>query len=344
MGTETEKETSLEDDIRSALEASEEDGGSSEQPRDEAGKFTAKENESEVEAAARLEPEKTKEAPAAAEPGKETQPQQEQQPILTQDKAPQGWSPTMREKWGTIPEDVRKEILRREEDSVKGVRQLQERYAPMEQFVRGLEPFLNEARQAGVAPDNYIGAVLSSERVLRMADLPGKFQEILRIADQYGVPLREVINASVGQEILTKGDQQQQVIPPAVQQELQEMRQWRAQFENNNAQATVEEFAKDKEFIKDVHLHMAALIEGGAAKDLQDAYDMACWANPEIRAILTARETGKKMEEGFKQRQSAAAGASVKPNASIDVKTENEDEDLEDTVRAAFASQTSGRV
>lgn len=339
-----EKDTTLEDDIRSAFEAGEEDSGSTEQPRDEAGKFVAKEGETEVEAAARLEPEKTQEKPAAAqEPGKETQPQQEQQ-ILTQDKAPQGWAPAVREKWGSIPEDVRKEVLRREEDMAKGVRQLQERYAPMEQFVRGLEPFLNEARQAGVAPDQYIGTVLNSERVLRTADLPGKFQEILRIADQYGVPLRDVINQSVGAQVLPPANQQQAYIPPQVAQELQEMRQWREQFENDNTTSEIEAFSKDKEFFKDVYLQMATLLEGNVAEDLQTAYDMACWANPQVRDVLLARQGNEKKKEQLKGKQTAAAGASIKPQGALDVKADNEEEDLEDTVRAAFAAQATGRV
>lgn len=339
-----EKETSLQDDIRSAFESSEEDGGSTERPRDETGKFVAKENETEVEAAARLEPEKKQEAPAAVKaPEQEATPQTEQ-PILTQDKAPQGWAPNIREKWGSIPEEIRKEVLRREEDMAKGVRQLQERYVPLEQFVHNLEPFLNEARQFGVAPDQYIGTVLQSERILRTSDLPGKFQEILRIADQYGVPLRDVINQSVGAQVIPPANQQPSYIPPEVAQELQEMRNWRAQFENDSVTSEVEAFAKDKEFIKDVNLQMAALLEGGAANGLQEAYELACWANPQVREVLLARQNGQKSKDAIKERQTTAAGASVKPQGSIDVKVDNEDEDLADTVRAAFAAASTGRV
>lgn len=349
-----EVETSLEDDIRAAMgeveTQTETTETTTERARDESGKFVAKEGETETEAAARLQPsDKKVETPPKAEG---TTPAEGQQPddqhLLTEDKAPRGWAPAIREKWNTIPEDIRKEIIRREEASAIGVRQLQESYVPMEQFVTSIGSFIQEARQNGVAPDQYVYSVLASERVLRRGDLQTKFQEIMRIADQYGVPLRDVINASVGQEILQRPQQQQQQqVPDAVARELQEARQWREQFENRTIQSELQMFSQGKEFFEDVRQQMAVLVESGQATSLQDAYDSACWANPNVRQVLLQRQGQEQQKTDLQKRQEAASQASPKPNGQVDVKVDeggDDGDDLHATVRAAYANATSGRV
>jgi len=352
--TDTTVETSLEDDIRAAMGEVEkaddkEIESAPERPRDEKGKFVAKEGETETEAAARLQPEAEKkpDATETKEPAP-TEGQQQEAHLLTEDKAPRGWAPAIREKWGTIPEEIRKEILRREEASAIGVRQLQENYAPLEQFVGSIAPFIQEARQNGVAPDQYIGSVLASERILRRADLPTKFQEILRIADQYGVPLRDIINASVGQEVLTKPQQQaQQYVPPQVAQELAEARQWREQFEQRSITNELNAFSQGREFFEDVRSTMALYVESGQAKSLQDAYDAACWATPAVRDVLLSRQGKQQEQTDLQKRQEAAAGASVKPKGEVDVKVGDKDDDDDDiaaTVRKAFAESATGRI
>jgi hypothetical protein len=288
----------------------------------------------EVEAAAKLEPTTPEKTP---EPVKAEAPPPDDR-VLTEDKAPRGWSPAAREKWSTIPEDLRQEILRREDASIQGVRQLQERYQPMENFVHGLGSFIQEANQYGVQADQYIGSVMNTERTLRTADIPTKFQAILAIADQYGVPLRDIINESVGQKVIPPPQPQMQV-PPQIMQELQEMRQWRQQYEGQATNAEIANFAQNNEFFGDVHLKMASFIDSGSASNLAEAYDQACWSTPEIRDVLMKREK-------LQGRQSAAAGASARPGttAGVSIPGADDGEDLEDTVRSAFARASTGRL
>lgn len=316
----------LQDEVRAAME-----------------EVTKKEDEApsvgttEVEAAAKLEPTAPEKA---SEPIKAEEAPPTDERVLTEDKAPRGWSPAAREKWSTIPEDLRQEILRREDASIQGVRQLQERYQPLEHFVQGLGSFIQEASQHGVQADQYIGSVMNTERVLRTADVPGKFQAILAIADQYGVPLRDIINESVGQKVIPPPQPQMQMqIPPQIMQELQEMRQWRQQYEGQATNAEIANFAQNNEFFGDVHLKMASFIDSGSAGNLAEAYDQACWATPEIRDVLMKRQQ-------LQGRQTAAAGASAKPGSSagISIPGADDGEDLEDTVRAQFARAATGRL
>lgn len=328
-----------EDDIAGALREAfnEQPEVVEERARDESGKFTAKAdgNDSPVEAAAKLEPE----APVV-----ESQPAVDAPQTLSADRPPSSWTPAAREKWAAIDPDIRNEIIRREEASMNGVRQMQERFAPMQQVMEQLQPVAVEAQQIGTDPVSYVHSLVQSERALRTADMPTKFNELLRIADQYGIPLRDVINKSVGQEVLKAPQQNQMQIPPEFQQELAEIRNWRYEQEQQQINYGVKTFGQDKEFFNDVRNVMADLIERGMAADVPSAYDQACWMVPEVRQVMLARQGQPQAQ--VTQRQQAAAAASMPAGGKINVKVDedSDDDDIGATVRNAFNRAATGRV
>ena len=296
-----------------------------------------------------VEPVKEPEAKGEPEVSLEVDPEKEEvkEPLLNQDKAPSGWGPKARERWSEIPEDLRGEILRREEASAKGVRQLQEEVAPMRSFVQTLSPFINEAVQNAQNPAEYIGRVMVTERVLRTGSPDQKFEALLGIADQYGLPLREIINKSVGEEVLKTPSQQQYQLPPEVQRELQEARQWRESQTQRSGEDELAKFIKTgPEFFEDVRNDMANLIEARIATDLQDAYDKACKLHPEISVILADRQGKKGKDDALKANQKRAAQSSVKSDESLGGKGKVDKSDketsTEDDIRAAIAG-LSGR-
>lgn len=294
---------------------------------------------------------KDPESPKAGTPegadGEGSGEEKKSEPILKEDKAPQSWSPAAREKWSQIPDDLRKEIIRREEAAAVGVRQLNERFAPAVKFVESLGPILQEARDSGVDPTGYISSVMQTERALRTADTKGKFNVLLSLADQYGVPLREIINASVGQEVLQKGvqpGQPQMTLPPELVRELEESRRWRQEQEGSRVQSEIASFSNGKEFFEDVRGQMADLLQSGVAANLDDAYDKACWADPNIRKVLIERERQGQQRTDISQRQQAAGLVNIPSQGAINVKTGNEEESLEDSIRAAFRTSSTGRI
>jgi hypothetical protein len=129
-------------------------------------------------------------------------------------------------------------------------------------------------------------------------------------------------------------------------QELQEMRQWRTQFEEQGINKEINAFVQDKEFFYDVKDQMANLLDHNLANGLEDAYKQAIWANPNVRAVLLERERAGGQQTDLKQRQAAAAGAGVKPAGQLAVTTEDDEkeDDLADTIRREFNKAQSGRV
>jgi hypothetical protein len=316
-------ESSAVEGTAEVVEESVEEAAGEEQPKEE----QAAKEESAEESAAVPEAEAAVEEPPSA---------------WSQDKPPQSWSTEAREKWKELPEEIRREVVRREEASVQGIRQLHEKIAPAEGFLKGMEPYLAEAKAQGVVPEQYIGNVMQSERILRTAEMPAKFNEIVRIAESYGIPLRNIINQSVGKEMVPPPQEAQpQALPPEVQQELQEMRQWREQMSTTAVSNEVNAFGQDRPYFQEVRGIMADLIESGTAKDLSDAYEKAQWLEPNVRAKLV----GQQQEAQNQQLRQSAGQASIPDSGTIDVPVGGEEpEDVNEIVRQAFYKQSSGRM
>jgi hypothetical protein len=303
-----------------------EEAASEEQPKEE----QAAEEESAAEGAA-----VTEEA-AVEEPPSE----------WSQDKAPQSWSHAAREQWADLPESIRKEVVRREEAAVQGIRQLHEKIAPAEGFLQSMEPYFQEAKSAGVVPQEYIGGVMRSERILRTAEMPAKLNEVVRIAEQYGVPLRQIINQSVGEEMIKAPQQEQPAqLPPEVQQELSDMRQWRESQARDSASNEVNSFGKDKPYFDQVRGVMANLIESGVATDLEGAYEQAIWADPTVRGQMLQDQEAKRKEQLDEKARQTAASTSIPDSGTVDVPLGDDGgDDVADIVRNAFYKQSSGRM
>lgn len=357
------EETSIHDDIKAAMSELEANGTTATdavekleptaQERDADGKFKAKDDvkddvkdikddvKDDVKDEKKDEVKDPVQAPLGGDPDK----------VLTQDKAPSSWTPKARESWASLPEDARKEILRREEDAVKGIRQLQEQMAPYTQFAQNLEPFIKEAVDNRVDPGQYIGNVMAAERRLRSGSAEERFSSLVEIAESYGIPLRRIINEAMGQEVVPDPflNKQQNALPPEVQRELEESRRFRQEMqqttqteESNALQDQIDAFKKDKEFFEDVREDMGILMGAGKASTLQEAYDIACRMNSGVYETLQARSASK---NALTDKQKAASG--IAGTSSNSAETGNadfdDDDDLATTVRKA-ASQAGGRI
>lgn len=317
--------------------------------RDEQGRFKAKEEKTEQKAEGENGSDGDQKTDPAAQkkedlPADQTVVEGKQEQTLTQDKAPSGWTPAARERWSQIPEDLRKEILRREEASIQGVRQLQERYQGYENVVRPLSEFVAEAQQNNIDAGEYIGRVMAAERNLRNPDPNVKFGALVQIAEQYGIPLRQIINNYAGQEVVAPPPPQQH-IPAEISRELSELRRRQEEIDRR----TLEDFAGKNEFFNDVRNTMADLLEAGSAKTMEEAYDQACWATPAVREILLQRKSGADKTNEQRQRQAAAAAAAGSSGSdgmdgAVDTRSDDELDTRELIAREMARAANKGRV
>jgi len=118
------------------------------------------------------------------------------------------------------------------------------------------------------------------------------------------------------------------------------------QQEDNEIQGQIKTFAADPKNVhfETVKAHMAALLKGGIAKDLQDAYDQAVYANPQTRSSLLEAKTVSDNEKRVAEQKARAeaakrAGSSLRGAPGIMASKDGKVNglDLRSTIRAAIA-------
>lgn len=261
------------------------------------------------------------------------------------EKAPQSWKPAARENWSTLPAEVRAEIHRREADIQRGLRDASEFSKLGKTFKETVAPYEATIRTLGVSAEEAVGELFKTDHTLRHGRPQEKAARLLGLMEYYGVDIDDMNAVLTGQE----SDSTPQ-LDPAVEQRLARLEQTvPAIDQDNNARASqmLREFlSTEREFYEDVKGRMADLIGAGAASTLEDAYEMAIWADGETRKVLLQREAAQKGEEARRKAEEAArAAGSVtgSPRSSGSVGHVADPTDLRGTLNAAFAAP-SGRV
>jgi len=334
----------LNDDIRSAIEES-----MAEQPSQDTQPAAKEEPLSEAQATRQRDTQGRFIAQAAEKlneaPTPEVQP--EDGPVrLTVEKPPSSWTPAARELWKDLPDAAKSEIIRREQDSANRAHRMQEMVAPAENMFNSLKDVFMDAQQGGYDAVQQIRGAMDIERGLRSGDMPSRFQVLLAVADQYQIPLRQIINESVGQQVLQSPNQTEQAqIPPQIMQEIAEIKAWRSEQEYRTVANEVEGWGSNKEFFSDVRALMAELVERQMVRNIDDAYDMACRMHPEVFKVMMQRGSQPVQNASVMERQKAAAGVSkVSTGRSVPSKeTPDEEKSIEDIVRESMYA-SNGRV
>jgi len=215
---------------------------------------------------------------------------------------PNGWPAEAKAKWHELPAEIMAAVQQREKDIAKFTSTRDEHASFGKEIYQTVQPYLATIKAEGGTPTTAIQSLLNTAYVLRTGTPEQKRQVLLGAAKQYGVDLG---TPSAGQ----------QATPDtgfaALQQEIATLKNELSQFKTagveqlqSEVQAEIAAFAADPKHphYEAVKGHMSALIAGGAAKDLQDAYDQAVWARPDTRATLEAQ---RRAEEEQKRRADA---------------------------------------
>ena len=290
-----------------------------ERPRDETGKFAKAEPKSEAAPEAVKAP--VEPSPVAAQteaPPAETKPEDTALAI-----PPSSWKPAAKAAWGTLPAEIRAEIVRREGDMLKGQGQL----LPDATFGKNMRsvvaPYEQIIAQAGSTPERAIQNLLRSAAILRTGSDADKQNALLSIANEYGIPLP----GAIGQDGNPHQFNPATFRDPRVDEMLANQEaQKTASIEQAIDKFTNELDAKGqplRPYLSNVDAEMMALIPQirqsnpglSHAELLQQAYDRAVWANPETRALLEKQRfdelEAKRREENLRVVSEAKKAASV---------------------------------
>lgn len=255
---------------------------------------------------------------------------------------PSSWSPAAKVAFDTLSPEVRDAIAKREAEIADGSNKHQAYRAEMKE----IEPFAEMARQSGVTLAQALRSYTGIEQALKQ-DFLGGIGQICRNMGADPVAVAQAILARAGGAPQSQAPQQAAPDLSPLLQKIQNLEAAQQQREQAATQAQIIEFASKNRFFDNVKPQMAQFLRSGAYGTLQDAYDAACWATPEIRTILVKEQGG----QANPQAQQAAAVAQARqqakavggaPPSGASVKTApagNEHASTRDSIRAAIAAQ-----
>ena len=229
---------------------------------------------------------------------------------------PATWSAGAKAIFASLPETARKEIAKREQDFARGIQQHAEAAKGYQSLMAEFQPYEAMIRAENGTPQGAIRELLKTSYLLRTGTSQDRGNLIMQIAQRFGADLTPYLGQK--QE---NNDQLQQTVQQLVNPYLQKIQSFEEsqrqaqvaqeqQIQNEvGSQLEVFQNAVEEDGITPKHLYfenvrglMSTYFANGQAKTLEQAYDMACWATPEVRATLIANQ--QKVEEA--QRLEAA--------------------------------------
>jgi len=262
---------------------------------------------------------------------------------------PQSWTPEAKAEWEKVPAHVRAEITRREQEIHKAYT------APDGELRIGREmkevviPYMTTINSLGVTAPVAVQHLLNTDHKLRYGTPEQKMEVVQAIFNDYKIDPSFLSRPQQAQQnnplqpLLDKISQlEQRSDPTFIKTQLQE------QMEHDNVVKEWTAFAANPKLIhlEAVKPAMAALLGSGQAKSYQEAYDSACWANPQIRSTLSAQQNAelaakRKAENATRKQASVSVSGSPglsAPNSTASQKT------LREELSEQFDALTSSKI
>lgn len=285
--------------------------------RDEAGKFAKAEAEKAAKELGKVqEKQEMTPGPKAGQPKDHTE------------RAPQAWKPAAREHWAKIPAEARQEIARREQEVQVALQQSAESRRYAEAIQKTLAPYQHFIKAEGGTDFAAIDSMMAAAAKLRTGTAPELASFVSQIINQYGVgrfgpQFIQALDQSLSGMAPQQVDPQLAAMQQRMEAEMAPFRQWQQQQAyaaqqsememNYQASSEVQNFAQEHEFLNDVRMEMADIIDMGAARGinytLDQAYEIACRAHPEISRVMQQREEAKIAQRMTQTAQTAKRAA-----------------------------------
>lgn len=256
--------------------------------------------------------------------------------------APNTWKKEVAQLYGTLPEPVRQEIHRREEDFHKGIAQYRDAAAFGNSIFEDISPHFDAMRQLGGTPKEVVRDVMNAWRQLATGNPEQKRATLLQLANGYGISLSELADDRYREP--SASPELAPVLQRIAQLEgtITESQRAREEAEHAERVAAAQKFLSDPK-----HEHMDAVFDDVVAlvrvgRTPEQAYEQAIWAHPETRAKLQAKQDAER-----RQREAAEAAAARKA-AAVNVQRRGtppvaaKPGTMEDTIRQTFRQLQNG--
>lgn len=261
-----------------------------------------------------------KAAPEAITPSPADKPGEQQPAASTPAVAvPSSWSKEAKDAWASIPPAIQQAVAKREKEVSDGFAQYQARTREIDQ---AFTPQRRAAlQQFGKTEAQAIDQLFGWHE--HLSNPQTRAQAFRALAQSHGFDL-STLAQNPGQQQAQPQDPNdprvfvQQALQGTVSpldQRLSALEQMLQRQQQSEVEGRIGDFSKDKPHFEKVRVTMGQLIQSGAATNLDDAYQKAVWADPEIRADMLAAEQAKREADAKAAADAAQARAAADAEA-----------------------------
>lgn len=239
-------------------------------------------------------------------------------------KVPASWRPEAKAEFDKLPDVVKAEVIKREEDILRGIGQYRAAADFGSAIGKAIQPYEQVMRQHNIDPVRHVGELFDIHQRLALGTPEVKQATLMALAKSFGIAMPSAPSSEdspwVDPEVKTLREQIQQLQSMHTQlvdqQTRREQAQTQAQQERVRQELSTElnAFASDPEnaFFDDVADDMAVLIQSGRAPSLKQAYELAVRMNPAVQEKENLRIAAKEASK----KQGATAAAAAKTTAA----------------------------
>lgn len=255
------------------------------------------------------------------------------QPVKTYE-VPKSWKKEMHDYWGKVDPAIQGYLIEREEQLLNGFKQ----FSPLRD---ALQPHLEYLNKQNIQAPRAIDSLLRAHRMLTEGPLEQRRTYLKQLEKNLGLEEAAQAQAQTAQPVDSMIPVLQQKLA-SLESTIQEWSQRELETVKTEVQKEVDAFAADTKahpYFEEVATDIAAFVSQG--KSLQDAYDMAVWANPVTRAKEQARLL---TEHDAKQKENARLSSLPKKKAaSVNLSSHGDGKaptepvgSLEDTIKSTM--------
>lgn len=236
--------------------------------------------------------------------------------------APKTWTKEALQDWATLPPRVQQEVLKREEDFLRGITQYKTAAEVGQRYDAVAQPYRAILQAENIDPVQLFQSFAANHYLLSRGTEEQKLQLAASMVDGYGIDFAKLIDYMGDRAIGAPDPYVKQLETRLAQLEGQTRQQ--AEVQHSAVRSQVENeiaaFAADPAhpYFEEVSDHIAKLLNSGLATDLKDAYEKAVFANPVTRQkeldrlTAEARASGQTVEQARADKIARSTAADVK--------------------------------
>jgi hypothetical protein len=242
-----------------------------------------------------------KEEPVAAKDG--------DKPATEQKPAAKAWKPTWYKDeygpWEQIGEPLRNALRDQERNAAQAIEKHSTAAKAWDPLNEALKPFEQQLRLNNQTPQQFVGGLVNIYSALQQNPVEA-IDWLIQQRLGAGWDIRALADWMDQQGVQTqKADPVQQELA-SLKQQVQQLSQYPQQAQQQALGKQIADWSRDKPDFPAVRQRMAALAKGNPEASLDDLYEQARWADPEIRERILQEQEDKRIQE-LKGKRAAGA-------------------------------------